>query len=370
MEHYRSSAASRFFRNLGRQINRNKNIKKIKNFGISTGKKLGINKSVVRGANAIGNLFKKPSSRSRPRPPPPPPPLIPPKINSSYFPENFTNERLYSHTFCDNISYFDNIPTTGTNNNIITKPFFIFDNNSNPYKTVSSGIDNCIKQCSDDIICGSYTFNKTNNTCSLFNSYPKTIKTDWNSFSGYKKNPNFNFDSLNTNQKNVIRNDCLNSILRNENISNKDFSSCLKPINNNGNNSKIIFDPDCVFNKLGKGKIVNERNNINVDSLSTSIQDKNISKYVNDYQGYLKTQINLVNINDSKNSSNVELNHELDNNYDYYKDNIGKNKFNDFIETFDNINNNNNNNNNKKLIYILIIFLFICIIFYFITKKK
>jgi hypothetical protein len=367
MEHYRSTSASRFFRNLGRSINRNKNINKIKNFGISTGKKLGINKSVVKGANAIGNLFKKPIPKSIPKPRIPP--LIPPKINSSYFPENFKNEKLYSHTFCNNISSLDGISTAGTNNNIITKPFVIFDNYSQPYNTSTTGIDDCIKKCSDDIMCGSYTFNKPKNTCLLFKSYPKTIKTDFDSFSGYKKDPNFNFDSLNTNQQNVIRNDCLNSILRNKNNSNKDFSSCLKPINNSGNNSKITFDPECVFNKLGKGKIVNERNNINVDSLSTSIQDNNISKYVNNYQGYLKTQINLVNINDSKKSSNLELNQELDNNYDYYKDNIGKNKFNDFIETFDNIN-NNNNKNNKKLIYILIIFLFICIIFYFITKKK
>jgi hypothetical protein len=149
----------------------------------------------------------------------------------------------------------------------------------------------------------------------------------------------------------------------------------LKPINNNGSNSQIDFDPDCVFNKLGKGKIVNEKNNINVDSLSNSIQDNVITEYAINYTGYETSQTALINTDNNISTTNqnyisntTQFQNGVKDNFDAHKDNLNveqNSKLTNIIEGFE-----NNNNNNKKLIYILIIFLFICILFYFLTKKN
>lgn len=305
-----------------------------------------------------------------------------PAVTSTNFPTS-ANNNLYSSVFCKNIL---------TNNGIIQKENSTF-NNLPVYKTQSTPDENtCLNNCKNDSYCSSYSFqkNKSSSNCLLYNQVPTSLANNNTINSGYKNTYKYDFNNLNSNQKNVIRNDCINNYLNNNyDTNNLNYTSYYSLGNNN---SQINFNAQSlatVYESLGK---VNAKTNFtNIDNnLINPTTNQQLNNFSNTYTGYLQTQIGILN-SSNENNVNSNYNEEINNTINIQSDNATNNLLekknintdlinqsingtenNNITENFENNNESNNNDKSKTIkfylfIFIVIIFLYIV---YYLKKNK
>lgn len=333
----------------------------------------GINCSTIKGFNEYNNpgstTYKKIVYPT-------------PTLTSSNFPTT-SNNNLFSSVFCNNIS---------TNNGFIQK------NNTSLrnlpiYKSEKTFSDNnCLTKCKDDFYCSGYSFLKNKNdkndlNCLLYNKVPTDLNIDNNINSGYKiNNYNYNFNQLNSSQKNIIRKDCINNYFNNEYNTNLDYS---KYYTIDSNNSKISFNADSLakneYVKLNKVKVLNNYNNIDTE-LINPITNKELDDFAKNYQGYMQSQYALLNYSNEKiGSTSDKYTEEINTKTDISSSSAQSNISNQTIsststilnsiggtstinESFENYN-VKSNNIIKFYLYILIVIIFLFLIYY-LKKKK
>jgi hypothetical protein len=363
IENFRGSP---FFRNIQRKIISNNLYKQISRTSIFRGTENELMKlGIIRGV-----------THDRP---PAPPPL--PSLSSSNFPTT-SNNNLFSSVFCNNIP---------TNNSFIQKENSTF-NNLPVYKTETTTDENsCLNNCNIDNYCTGYSFDKSSTNCLLYNKVPTSISNNINTNIGYKTNYKYDFNNLNTSQKNIIRNDCVNNYLNNTyNTNNLNYTPYYSLGNNN---SQIIVDPSSLSNVYTPlDKVTTKTNFTNIDSnIIDSNTNQEINDFANKYTGYLQKQISLLNLSNEKNTNTSyytqEINNKTDNEANNAKNRIlekknintllinesingGKNniteKFENNIDK-SNINNKSNTINFYLFIFIVIIFLYVV---YYLKKNK
>jgi hypothetical protein len=306
-----------------------------------------------------------------------------PAVTSTNFPTSATNN-LYSSVFCKNIS---------TTNGFIQKPNSTF-NNLPVYNTQTTPDENtCLNNCKADKYCSSYSFqnNNSSSNCSLYNQVPTSIANNNNINSGYKTTYNYDFNNLNSSQKNVIRNDCINNYLNNNyNTNNIDYSSYYSLGNNN---SELNFNAQSlatVYEPLGKVQTENIfTNNPDTADIVNATTNQELNNFSNNYTGYLQTQIgtlNSSNVNNSISYYNEEINNITNIQSATAQTNLSqKNNIitssiidsinrgdNNITENFEN--NNESNNIDKSNTINFYLFIFIVIIFlyilYYLKKNK
>ena len=301
-----------------------------------------------------------------------------PAMSSDNFPTS-PNNNLFSSVFCKNIS---------TNNGFIQKENSTF-NNLPVYKTESTPDENtCLNNCKNDGYCSSYSFQKntSSSNCLLYNQVPSSVSNnDITSNIGYKNNYKYDFNNLNSSQKNVIRNDCINNYLNNNyDTNNLNYTSYYTLVNNN---SEVNFNAESLANLYGPlGKVQTKHvftNNPDPDIVN-AITNEELNTFSNNYNGYLQTQIGTLN---SSNENNIdsyytqEITHKTNIQRDdsisnlLQKKNINTEIINNRINGTENnniIENFSNNNESKTIkfylfIFIVIIFLYIV---YYLKKNK
>ena len=305
-----------------------------------------------------------------------------PAVTSSNFPTS-PNNNLFSSVFCKNIL---------TNNGLIQKEKSTF-NNLPVYKTQNTPDENtCLNNCNADKYCSSYSFqnNNSSSNCLLYNQVPTSITNNNNSNIGYKNNYKYDFDNLNSSQKNVVRNDCINNYLNNTyDTNNLNYTSCYSVENNN---SQINFNASCLANMyepLNKVKIINNFTNVDTDIIDSNTNQE-INDFANNYTGYSQSQIGTLNLSNEKTHPNLyndEINLQTDIKKDISRnilleeknikttsilDNI--NGFeNNIFESFENNIKESNNINKSNTInfyfYIFIVLIFLYIVYY-LKKNK
>ena len=306
-----------------------------------------------------------------------------PAVTTTNFPTS-ANNNLYSSVFCKNIS---------TNNGFIQKSNSTF-NNLPVYNTQTTPDENtCLNNCNADKYCSSYSFqnNNSSSNCSLYNQLPTSIANNNNINSGYKSNYNYDFNNLNSSQKNVIRNDCINNYLNNNyDTNNIDYSSYYSLGNNN---SELNFNAESLANLYGPlGKVQTKHvftNNPDTDKINATTNQE-LNNFSNNYTGYLQTQIGTINSSNENNIDsyyNEEINHKTNIqssnaknnllqkkniNTDLINKSINGSENNNITENFGNNNESNNNDKSKTIkfylfIFIVIIFLYIV---YYLKKNK
>jgi hypothetical protein len=268
---------------LYQQISKSKEIKSIGDTLIKAGILQKRTHNSSSSSSSISNIIR-------------PPPL--PSLSSSNFPTTATNN-LFSSIFCKNIL---------ENNGFIQKADSTF-NNLPVYKTETTSDENtCLNNCKNDPYCSSYNFikNKSSLNCLLYNQVPTSISNnDININAGYKNTLNYDFNNLNTNQKNVIRNDCINNYLNNNyNTTNLNYIECYSLGNDN---SELNFSAQCLANMYEPlNKIKTNTSFTNIDNnLIDSITDKQLNNFTNNYTGYLQTQIGILNTSNSNPINNI-----------------------------------------------------------------
>ena len=301
-----------------------------------------------------------------------------PAVISNNFPTSANNNNIFSSVFCKNIS---------ANNGFIQKANSTF-NNLPVYKTQTASNENiCLNNCKKYGYCSSYKFikNKSSSNCLLYNQVPRSIAGDISSNVGYKNTYKYDFNNLNTNQKNIIRNDCINNYLNNNyNTNNLNYTTSYSLANNN---SQLNFNPQSLANIYEPlNKIKTNTNYTNIDTnIINSTTDKELNNFANNYTGYLETQIALLNTNNgspSNNSYNEEINNKTDIDSSNAQNNLLENKSitSQLItqsingtENFENYNIGSNNIDKSKTInfylFIFIVIIFLYIIFY-LKKNK
>ena len=305
-----------------------------------------------------------------------------PAMSSNNFPTS-SNNNLFSSVFCKNIS---------TNNSFIQKENSTF-NNLPVYKTQSTPDENtCLNNCKNDAYCSSYSFQKNNSSsnCSLYNQVPTSIANNNNINSGYKNTYKYDFNNLNSNQKNVIRNDCINNYLNNNyDTNNLNYTSYYSLGNNN---SQINFNAGSLANLYAPlGKVNNKNIFTNIDNnLIYPTTNQELNNFSNNYNGYFQTLIGTIHSSNG-NNINSDYNEEINNTTNIQSDNAKNNLLeaqnentdlinqsingtenNNIIENFGNNNESNNNDKSKTIkfylfIFIVIIFLYIV---YYLKKNK
>jgi hypothetical protein len=304
-----------------------------------------------------------------------------PEMSSNNFPTSANNNNMFSSVFCNNIS---------TNNGFIQKENSTF-NNLAVYKTESTPDENtCLNNCKNDGYCSSYNFKKNNSSsnCLLYNQVPSSVSNnDISSNVGYKNNYNYDFNNLNSSQKNVIRNDCINNYLNdNYDTNNLNYTSYFSLANNN---SQINFNPQYLANlyePLGKVKI--KKNFTNIDNnLIDSTTDQELNNFANNYNGYLQKQIASINSSNNNNINsdyNVNINYIIDKEKEIANNNLLEGKSATSQTIIQSINGDQNENfenyiieskvNNKSNIFKFYIFIFIVLIVlyivYYLKKNK
>ena len=308
-----------------------------------------------------------------------------PAVSSNNFPTSANSNNIFSSVFCKNIS---------TNNGIIQKENSTF-NNLPVYKTESTPDENtCLNNCKNDGYCSSYSFKKntSSSNCLLYNQVPTSIaNNDITSNIGYKNTYKYDFNNLNSSQKNVIRNDCINNYLNNNyDTNNIDYTSYYTLANNN---SEVIFNAESLANLYGPlGKVQSQHvftNNPDTNIVNATTNEE-LNNFSNNYNGYFQTLIGKIH---SSNGNNINsyYNQEINNttpiqsddaknnlleakneNTDLINQSINGTENNNITENFGNNNESNNNDKSKTIkfylfIFIVIIFLYIV---YYLKKNK
>jgi hypothetical protein len=311
-----------------------------------------------------------------------------PAVSSNNFPTSANNNNIFSSVFCNNIS---------TNNGFIQKDNSTFDN-LQVYKTQTTPDENtCLNNCKNDSYCSSYTFKKntSSSNCLLYNQVPTSVSNnDISSNVGYKNNYKYDFNNLNTSQKNVIRNDCINNYLNNNYNTNKLNYTGSYTLENN--NSKINFNPQYLANLYTPlGKVHTKTNFTNIDSnLINSTTNQELNNFSNNYTRYLQTQIGELNSSNKNNINsyyNENINYIIDKEKEIATNNLLEKKSistESIIQTINGDDNNENNENfenfenyiteskanNKSNIFKFYIFIFIVLIVlyivYYLKKNK
>jgi hypothetical protein len=221
-----------------------------------------------------------------------------PAVISSNFPTSANNNNIFSSVFCKNIS---------SNNGFIQKANSTF-NNLPVYKTQTASNENtCLNNCKKYGYCSSYKFikNKTSSNCLLYNQVPTTVTGDISGNVGYKNGYKYDFNNLSTNQKNVIRNDCINNYLnKNNDTNNLNYTNTYTMGNNN---SELNVNPQSLANMYEPLNKVKTRTNFtNIDNnLINSTTDKQLNNVANNFTGYLQTQIGIINTSNTAPSNNI-----------------------------------------------------------------
>ena len=311
-----------------------------------------------------------------------------PAVSSNNFPTTANNNNIFSSVFCNNIS---------TNNGLIQKANSTF-NNLPVYKTQSTPDENtCLNNCKIDRYCSSYTFKKntSSSNCLLYNQVPTSVSNnDISSNVGYKNNYKYDFNNLNSSQKNIIRNDCINNYLNNNyKTNNLNYTGSYSLENNN---SKINVNPQYLANLYGPlGKVKTKTNFTNIDSnIINPTTNQELNNFSNNFTGYLQTQIGLLSLSNSIPSSNIYndiINNETNIGSINARNNLLQEKNitsqsiiqsingteNNITESFENnigSNNIGSNNIDKSKIIKFYLFIFIVIIFlyilYYLKKNK
>lgn len=335
----------------------------LKKLNKSIDKKTGIN------VQKAGNKFFRLNTYDKKKSKPSPKPVIKPQLSSVNFPENNKSPRLFSHIYCLNNS--------NISDNFFTKSNNDFGNNIKSYKEIKQNTENsCLKECNKDNQCTGYVYDISKNNCKLYNNIPTVLNSNQGVNSGYKYNYDYKFSLLNENQKNVVKNDCLNTY-----ICNNYSEYCEDKLNdcfyNLRNSNSIGLNVDCVKSKVNDNTIKkNIKNNINDNNIDkNSITDPDINNFIKNYELELQTQTNLLQndnqtiYNNTENNIKETINNEFNETKDYLKE---LNELNNErikvsiigpIENFSNFNDYIYNNSIKTKKIVLLVILIIIIFF-------
>lgn len=261
--------------------------------------------------------------------------------------------QLYNPIFCDLFK---------TNNGFETCEDCTLDA-KNVWKTTTQNTEqSCLTNCDNDIRCTSYTYDNTKKTdnCTSYIDFPTKINNGIKNInSGYNLKFGYNYENLNNDQKNNVKNKCANQYLNNifDKSDRVNISECITFNNNtnvtvpttlngqsvpfggkNLNTTKINVDPKCLYNiysKKGKEKIVNldsyiedNSNNVKTDPIIDEYQK--VYNNFNLLSGQNKkinnnlsvTDVNYKEFNNNVNIENKNLQSSLNNSIEDKENNI------------------------------------------------
>jgi hypothetical protein len=222
-----------------------------------------------------------------------PPPKQP--IKYSLQQSDFNNDTYYG-IFCnDNTGGYRN----WNNQRFDTNKQDIISN------TLESNIQGCMTKCNQDKTCTSLHYKKKmnssdKNNCTLFRSYPTTLKSDDTYQSQVKNNLTFNYNNLNPSQKNNVQKYCIQQYYQNKNQNKKfQIQSCYKNITTKSNKNYIDLDSQCVWNQIQSADMGKTKSQMNFEK-NTSIQNPKrnsfLDKYTTNWKEYKENHHQYKNI--------------------------------------------------------------------------
>jgi hypothetical protein len=244
--------------------------------------------------------------------------------------------------------------------------------------------DLCLKECSGDKACTSYTYNESSGKCMLYNNFPNKInKSSSGNNSGYTLKGTYDYKVLTDKQNDNVRFKCAEQILNDKFIKNNDIEiiDCLQ-INDDDTNTELTVDPKCLYKIYKDNDLKTET--IDNTSYIGSTKGKNdsvIDKYDCNYKKYyqLKVQnqnkINKIRTNDKNSAISIDQIHNpvyissMDKTADPLL--ISLQKINNTLEVVENFDNKQieSTNTNFFIIVIFIVLIFIIISFFSIKNK-
>lgn len=187
-------------------------------------------------------------------------------------------------------------------------------------KSTETSEQTCLNKCKNNKSCTSYSYNVLDgqNNCIQYNNFPSNIQQNVSNInSGYDLSKfTYNYNNLSSGQQNNIKYKCANQYINNlYSTKNTDINlgSCLT-INNNNGNTKLNYNPECVFNiykqnnLLSLNSVIDKtiyNNNNLMEQAKTNVLIQNREKNYNKY--------NLAKINNhliNKELRNTDLEEE------------------------------------------------------------
>ncbi len=198
------------------------------------------------------------------------------------------NKQLYNQIFCD-------LYPTNNGFNTCTNCSFKGKNSILDKFTYSSE-QACLDDCGTKKNCTSYEFDttKSENNCTQYYTFPNDIDyTKPNVNSGYSLKFNFDFDDLNTTQKNNVKMHCSNQYLNNTFSIGENLNGCISFTDEN-DISKINVDPECLWKKMnneGKPNVREDSVFLDVLNFTESKKDEAIDKYKVMYESVMSANV-------------------------------------------------------------------------------
>ena len=248
----------------------------------------------------------------------------------------------------------------------------------------------CKTKCNEDKSCTSYSYNTLNTECNKYSSsFPSnTYLNVPNINSGYNLNYPYDYNKLNTNQKNNVKSKTANKFLNNFFVPSKNIN-LEKCLDIKSSNSITTFNTpaECVYG-------VYKENNLNtLSTFTNNYEDEKkytvpktdpvIDNRKSLFNNYINKNVEKSNIYNSQNFTK-KLNEQNQNLLNKYKSSINENedkfvelnkdllnKINDdnITETFENENTTTVYTNNSKLFVLILILIIFFVILFNIFKK-
>jgi hypothetical protein len=223
--------------------------------------------NVSASKGAASNVSSSEKSKSTPKKQEPVKEVF--SLDNSYFDQN-----TYYSIFChkDKFERLNNI-TFDTNSQKIIK------------KEKKSNYRTCEDTCQNNKECTSYTFNDNIDECTTFKSYPKNIfKNQKNVISGIKNSASFDFSKLNQNQKNKIRNYCIQNYYEKKKIK-TNIEKCIQDVYKKRNDSYIDLDIDCISDKIRPYKTKEDIKKSKID-IPLKNESPTLQRYFDNFNSY------------------------------------------------------------------------------------
>jgi hypothetical protein len=294
-----------------------------------------------------------------------------------------TNDQLYSFIFSD-------LFKTNDGYNKCNSCSFKFDEPPFTSTQKTDGEYGCMKTCSDDKTCTSYSYNTLTTDCNKYSSsFPSNTYTNVpNINSGYNLNYQYDYNKLNTNQKNNVKSKTASKFLNSTFIPNKivDLEKCLN-IQSSNSISNFNTNAECVYNIYTENNLKTNQQSMNnyedekkytISKTDPIIDNRKL--LFNDYIGKRVEKSNIyntMNFNKNLNEQNKNLLNVYSNTIneddkefkELRNDVLNKINENNNIESFENESSSIVYNNNGKFFVLIIILIIFFILLFNIFKK-
>jgi hypothetical protein len=296
----------------------------------------------------------------------------------------FGFNNLYNPIFCNLFNTnngFMQLSNSNFGNNMTTDPNFSV--------TKQNSEDLCLNKCKNDKWCTSYSYDTNSGKCTEYLNFPTEIVSNLNGVnSGYNLNQVLDYNTLSTDQKNNVKNKCINQYLNNTYTPNKkevNFLNCLNIQNQDSSTTNLNIDAQCTYNiykSLGID-VTTKDNSTYIDdpAYTNSKRDPVIDNYKKMFDNYNIGQNSISNINNMlkpSDSENKDYNNMIrdtnDTLYNQYTQSIrdktdSMNNYSDDIKKkigIENFENENKSNLYKNIAKFIILFIIILLIWYII----